>query len=90
MEFIRKMLPLLLETPGEFLSTVRHAVGGTALSLAYGIEIKPINDPFIELAEKTMNSISKASSSLWILFIDLIPILKYVPEFVPGAGLGGS
>ena len=62
------------------------AVGGTTLSLAYGIEIKPTNDPFVKLAEQTMDSITKATSSLWVLFIDLIPILKYVPEFVPGAG----
>ena len=52
--------------------------------MAYGIEIKPINDPFIDLAESAMKSIG---ASVGIFLVDIIPILKYVPEFVPGAGL---
>ena len=61
------------------------AVGETALSLAYGIEIKPIDDPFIELAESAMETLAKAAS-VGALLIDLIPIIKYIPEFVPGGG----
>ena len=61
------------------------AIGGAALSLAYGIEIEPINDPFIELADQTAKSVAKAGS-VGAFLIDLIPILKYIPEFVPGAG----
>ena len=61
------------------------AVGGIVLSLAYGIQIKKTNDPFIELAEEAIKSASSAGS-VGAFLIDLIPILKYVPEFVPGAG----
>ena len=61
------------------------AVGGTALSMAYGIEIKPINDPYIALAEIALKSIEKAAS-VGAFLVDIIPMLKYVPEFVPGAG----
>jgi hypothetical protein len=53
--------------------------------LAYGIQIKETNDPFIELAEEAIKSASSAGS-VGAFLIDLIPILKYVPEFVPGAG----
>jgi hypothetical protein len=56
-----------------------------ALSLAYGLQIKPTKDPFIELAETAVKSIS-AAASFGAFFVDVIPILKYVPEFVPGAG----
>ena len=51
--------------------------------MTYGIEIKPINDPFIELAESAVNSLTKAES-VGALLMDLIPIIKYIPEFVPG------
>lgn len=56
-----------------------------ALSLAYGLQIQHTDDPFIELAEKAAKSIS-AAASFGAFFVDVIPILKYVPGFVPGAG----
>ena len=59
------------------------AVGSTAIALTYGIEIKPSHDPFVELAESAVKILTKAGS-VGALLIDLIPILKYLPEFVPG------
>ena len=56
-----------------------------ALSLAYGLQIQQTEDPFIELAETAAKTIS-AAASFGAFFVDVIPILKYVPEFVPGAG----
>ncbi|KAF8811640.1 cytochrome P450 [Phlegmacium glaucopus] len=85
MEFIRKMLPRLLDAPNELLNISRHAMGGMGLSLSYGIEIKENDDPFIDLAETAVKSIS-AAASFGAFLVDVIPILKYVPEFVPGAG----
>ena len=67
------------------LTAFFSAVGSTVLSMAYGIEIKPIKDPFIDLAESAMKSLGKAGNGGAFL-VDQIPILKYVPEFVPGAG----
>jgi hypothetical protein len=102
-EFIRKMLPRLLDVPGEFLSISRQlvdsplcyrvsfapllhsAIGGMIISLSYGIQIKETNDPFVELAETALKSATDAAS-MGTFHVDLIPILKYVPEFVPGVG----
>ena len=56
-----------------------------SLSWSYGIEIKPTDDPYIHLAETAIKSLSTAAS-FGAFFVDVIPILKYVPEFVPGAG----
>ena len=61
------------------------AIGGMTLSLAYGLQIQQTNDPFINLAETAAKSIS-AVASFGTFLVDVIPILKYVPEFVPGAG----
>ncbi|KAF8799116.1 cytochrome P450 [Phlegmacium glaucopus] len=84
-EFIRKMLPRLLDAPAEFLGISRHTIGGMALSMSYGIQIKETNDPFINLAEATMISVGLAGR-VGAFLVDIIPILKYVPEFIPGAG----
>ena len=55
------------------------------MSMAYGIQIKEKNDPFINLAEAAVKALSEATVPGAFL-VDLIPTLKYVPEFVPGAG----
>ena len=55
------------------------------LSMTYGIPVRETNDPFINLAEAAMESASTAAST-GLFLVDVIPILKYVPEFVPGAG----
>ncbi|KDR66539.1 hypothetical protein GALMADRAFT_161961 [Galerina marginata CBS 339.88] len=85
MEFIRKMLPRLLNTPKDFLGITRHAIGGMALSLAYGLPIHPSDDPYINLAAKAVASIGEAAIPGAFL-VDMMPFLKYVPEWVPGAG----
>ncbi|KAF8799180.1 cytochrome P450 [Phlegmacium glaucopus] len=84
-EFIRKMLPRLLDAPAELLTISRHTIGGMALSLSYGIQIKQTNDPFINLAEAALKSAGSAAR-VGAFLVDVIPILKYVPEFMPGAG----
>ena len=52
--------------------------------MTYGINIQPYNDPYIKIAEEAM----KVSAELLILgafLVDIIPILKYVPVWFPGA-----
>jgi len=53
--------------------------------MAYGFPIKYKNDPYIELAERALKSISESALPGKFL-VNLIPALKYVPEWVPGAG----
>jgi len=53
--------------------------------LAYGLPLKKKNDPNIELAEEMANKIGiSALPSNFI--VNLIPALKYIPDFMPGAG----
>ena len=62
------------------------ALGGITLSMTYGIHIQETNDPFIILAETAIQSASTAVN-IGLFLVDVtIPILKYVPEFVPGDG----
>ncbi|KDR66544.1 hypothetical protein GALMADRAFT_259056 [Galerina marginata CBS 339.88] len=84
-EFVRKMLPRLLTNPADFLGITQHAIGGMALSLAYGLPIKPTNDPFVSLSQRAVKSLAEAGVP-GAFFVDILPFLKYVPAWLPGAG----
>ncbi|KDR69246.1 hypothetical protein GALMADRAFT_160541 [Galerina marginata CBS 339.88] len=85
MQFVSKMLPRLLDRPEDFFEITQHTVGEMALSLTYGISTDATNDPFIYLVERAIASILEATAPGAFL-VDIFPILKYVPEFIPGAG----
>jgi hypothetical protein len=52
--------------------------------MIYSINVRPYNDPYIKTAEEAI----AAMAELFIpgaFLVDIIPILKYVPEWFPGA-----
>lgn len=64
---------------------VRSLAGETIMSVAYGLEIKPKDDPYIQTAERGVHPLVAAAVPGAFL-VDMLPILKYVPEWIPGAG----
>ena len=52
--------------------------------MTYSINVQPYNDPYIKIAEEAIESISELLIPGAFL-VDIIPILKYVPEWFPGA-----
>jgi len=59
-------------------------VGGIAISVAYGLDIKETDDPHVKRAETGVGSIIALTASGMYL-VDLLPILRHVPSWVPGA-----
>ncbi|KAG6855532.1 hypothetical protein H0H87_001515, partial [Tephrocybe sp. NHM501043] len=55
------------------------------MNVTYGIHIAPKNDRYITIAEKALGGMAEAANPGAFL-VDLIPFLKHVPEWVPGAG----
>ena len=52
--------------------------------MTYSIKIHPYNDPYIKIAEEAV----AAGAELLIpgaFLVDIIPFLKYVPKWFPGA-----
>ncbi|KAJ7290617.1 cytochrome P450 [Mycena rebaudengoi] len=78
------LLRRLLSNPDGFLSHLRQMVGEVIVSVAYGIDVLPVNDPYVALAEEAAESANGAAVPGRFL-VDSIPILKYVPEWFPGA-----
>jgi hypothetical protein len=52
--------------------------------MTYSIRVQPYDDPYIKLAEEAVGSISELMIPGAFL-VDIIPILKYIPEWFPGA-----
>ncbi|KAF8995024.1 cytochrome P450 [Cyathus striatus] len=75
----------LIEQPETFYERIQHMSGAFALVLGYGIKIQPINDPLVEFSKQTLGEGLRAGTPGRYL-VDVIPALKYVPEWMPGAG----
>ena len=99
--YVRRFLGQLLQTSDDFLLHVRRyvtifsgkyalhflcisLVGSTALSMTYGISVLRYDDPYIKIAEEAMEAVAELLIAGTFL-VDIIPILKYVPEWFPGA-----
>ena len=55
------------------------------MKIGYGIAVQESDDPYISMAELAFTGASEAAAPGAFL-VDLIPILKYVPSWFPGAG----
>ena len=55
------------------------------MDIVYGIKVQESGDHYISLAEEVINGANEASipGAFWV---DLFPILAYVPSWFPGAG----
>ena len=55
------------------------------MKIVYGIAVHESDDPYISMAEDAFDGLAQAGipGAFWV---DMIPILKYVPSWFPGAG----
>ncbi|KAG5649112.1 hypothetical protein H0H81_006181 [Sphagnurus paluster] len=79
------LLRRLLDDPTNLLEKLRHMAGETIMEIAYGLQIQEKDDPYIVAAERAGESISIAAVQGAFL-VDVLPILKYVPDWMPFAG----
>ncbi|KAF8592280.1 cytochrome P450 [Ramaria rubella] len=73
------------ESPEDFLQHLRHLSGAIIMEIIYGIKVLPSGDPYLKLAEETFAAVAQATNPGSFL-VDTLPILKHVPEWMPGAG----
>jgi hypothetical protein len=55
------------------------------MEICYGIAVLEHNDPYISIAKEAIEGIAEAGVPGAFL-VDLLPVLKYVPSWFPGAG----
>lgn len=55
------------------------------MNISYGLTVLEYDDPYITNAEESLRGLSEAGVPGAFL-VDLLPILKHVPAWFPGAG----
>ncbi|KAI0028105.1 CyP450 monooxygenase [Vararia minispora EC-137] len=83
---VHSMLRDLIESPNNYREHIRHMAGRIILRIAYGIDVRPRNDPFVLMAEEALHAIAVASQIGGNLF-DMIPFLQKMPSWFPGTRL---
>ncbi|EJD46096.1 cytochrome P450 [Auricularia subglabra TFB-10046 SS5] len=80
----RGMLARLLVAPEQFEKHIRHTSVQTIMRITYGYTVKE-EDPFVSIIEDgfRVSSIG-ATPGKWL--VDVFPILRFIPSWVPGAG----
>lgn len=75
-----------MHCPVYFDTTLHSSMAGeTIMSIAYGLPIQPKDDIYIRTAEQGVHPLVAAAVPGAYL-VDMLPWLKYVPEWMPGAG----
>lgn len=81
----RNLLCRLYQSPNQFREHPRYAIGALIIKVVYGIKALPENDPYIKLVDSAVKLVAEASAP-GASFVDFLPILKYIPSWLPGAG----
>ncbi|KAJ5980223.1 hypothetical protein N7481_007521 [Penicillium waksmanii] len=84
-EETQRFLWRVLQTPEKFVDHIRTEAGAFILKITYGYNIEPHgDDPLVSLADLALQQFSNAIvPGAWL--VDMIPALKYIPEWFPGA-----
>ncbi|KAG6865993.1 hypothetical protein C0991_009665 [Blastosporella zonata] len=80
-----KFLRRVLAKPTDIATHVRHTAGAIILRISHGYEVKENKDPFVELADRATEQFS-LSTAPGAFLVDVLPILRHVPAWFPGAG----
>ncbi len=60
-------------------------LAATIISTSYGLDVEPEHDPNVERAEKALVQLKDAGIS-GTFVVDILPPLRYMPSWMPGAG----
>ncbi|PFH48459.1 hypothetical protein AMATHDRAFT_5761 [Amanita thiersii Skay4041] len=82
---VQTFLHNLLGTPQHFKSHIRFMFGATILDIIYGIKVMDWKNVYLTATEESVAGAVTAVTPGSFL-VDVIPALKYVPSWFPGAG----
>ncbi|QKD59379.2 cytochrome P450 [Fusarium oxysporum Fo47] len=75
----------VLDDPERFMDHIRKEAGSVILKIAYGYTAEPSKeDILIKMAGQAMDDVTAAGVPGAFL-VDILPLLRYVPDWVPGA-----
>ncbi|KAF7354037.1 Cytochrome P450 [Mycena venus] len=86
-EEIDQFLRNIAKNPGGFIEEIRHMTAGISLRIAYGYHLceSPERDPLLEMYETVGQNFNR-STAPGAFLVDIMPFLRYLPEWLPGGG----
>ncbi|EAU84016.2 cytochrome P450 [Coprinopsis cinerea okayama7 len=84
-EETREFLKGLLRDPTSFVQHIRRTAGAIILRISHGYRVKEDDDPLVAVADEAMHQFALATTPGGFL-VNLIPPLKHLPDWFPGAG----
>lgn len=81
---VRRLIQSLLEQPEHFMEHVHFLSGSLILDVVFSFDVRP-GDAILALAERAVDT-TKAIIAAGVWLVDVVPILKYIPSWFPGAG----
>ncbi|KAF9480947.1 cytochrome P450 [Pholiota conissans] len=78
------MLHGFLETPEDFMAHIKTVASAVIMSAMYGYDVSPKDDYFTNLAEEGMSAMSR-SYNPGASIVNVLPILRHLPTWFPGA-----
>ncbi|KAF8240485.1 cytochrome P450 [Tricholoma matsutake] len=82
---VHGLLRRMLEDQDDLIGHLRQMAGETIISIAYGLDVLPKDDPYVAAAEQGTHPLFVAAVPGTFL-VDTFPWLKYVPDWMPLAG----
>ncbi|KAJ8088568.1 hypothetical protein PM082_022641 [Marasmius tenuissimus] len=79
------LIERLNASPDDFIEHINKFSSSMVLKIIYGYTLKEKDDPYYRLVYDAMEGIL-AGSNHGTFWVDYLPILKYVPSWLPGAG----
>ncbi|KAH9929346.1 cytochrome P450 [Fomitopsis serialis] len=76
----------LMETPDDYALHIKRYLAGLVLESVYGHRITSLEDEYVTLMDNAMEATTTTTGAAGGALVDIIPILKYVPAWLPGAG----
>ncbi|KAF5366998.1 hypothetical protein D9758_003981 [Tetrapyrgos nigripes] len=81
---VHKLIRRMLHEPEDLINHLRFNSASTIMNVTYGIEISDHDDHYIVVAETALEGMAKAAHP-GAFFVDIFPILKHVPDWMPFA-----
>ncbi|KAI0072612.1 cytochrome P450 [Panus rudis PR-1116 ss-1] len=80
-----KFLLRIQRAPKDIHAHIRRTAGAIILYMTYGYSVGEDTDHFVEHVEKTVDEFTH-STAPGAFLVDVLPVLRYLPAWFPGAG----
>ncbi|KZT69372.1 cytochrome P450 [Daedalea quercina L-15889] len=78
------LLSGLMDTPDDYTLHIKRFVAGLVVESVYGHRITSLEDQYVTLMDEAMEA-TTATGAAGGTLVDMVPILKHVPAWMPGA-----